>query len=99
MKTEKYFISFDNIEFDMVASPIEISRTEFYHQLKTLRARVGALGCDGVEFWEHDPRTFESETCIVTTYCFAFGCAVTTLTEKVAKDGYRFLTKKEMARK
>lgn len=99
MKTEKYFISFDNIEFDMVASPIEISRVEFYHQLKALRERIGMFGTDGIEFWEHIPHTVESETCIVTTYCFAFGCAVTTLTEKVAKDGYRFLTKREMTRK
>ena len=95
MKTKKHYISFDNIEFDMVGAPIEISQSEFQFQLSALRGKVGKTGCDGIEFWEHETRIIETNTYVVTTYCFAFGCAVTTLTEKVAKDGYRFLTKRE----
>lgn len=95
MKTTRYTIHFDNIECDMVGASIEISKREFDYQLKALRAKCGNNHTDNIDFWEHPTREYDDGCVCRTEYCFAFACAVTTLTKYECREGYRFKTAAE----
>lgn len=89
MKKTRYLIHFDNIECDMVSVDRDFKR-EYDFQMKHLRDKVCPNHADNIEFWEHPTRIYESGHVTRIETCFAFACAVTTLTKEVCDDGYAF---------
>lgn len=94
MKTTKYYISFENLDYAM-SDEIEISKAEYLRQLSLLRKQVENTKNDETPITERNVQIYDKEVFVKTIISFNHICAYTDLIKVECKEGYRFKTKKE----
>lgn len=93
MKTARYFIHFENIEYSM-CQKFEISKKEYENQVKFMKNQVNITSIDEeTPVTEIEPKIFEYEKYTETIITFQCACAFTDLIKKECKEGYCFRNK------
>ena len=98
MIKKRFFIEFENYENKMSTS-IQISEKEYNKQLKFLREQIVKTEDDDIPIEECKLIKGETKTTVSTTIRFRSGLADVYLTKEETKEGYRFLTDKELKTK